>query len=263
MPDVRNFYRGVSTLTAAPLVLAGVMGSPAQILAQVPATSRDLTYLDFLGQTDRMSLSEVARLESELLRQPDNLSIRARLISHYFHYAILQPRVAHILWVVQHHPGSKLAASPVARVLPDNEVLNTRSDYEQLRAAWLRQIDSHPAQPDVLANAAAFFEFEEPARCEPLLKQSLHLQPDNRFRLAALANFYTRIIAGCDIYGDRCSDRAWLVQVKVELESSTNAELVISVGQQLLTRLRTANTRIVQSDESFPLRLLQRAAELR
>jgi hypothetical protein len=114
-----------------------------------------------------------------------------------------------------------------------------------------------------MANAAAFFANEEPSRSEALLKRALQMQPENKFRFAELANFYTRAIAGCDIYADRCSDRGWITQVKSELESSENQELVAAIGSQLLQRIEAANAQLARIDVSFPSRLLERAAELR
>ena len=150
----------------------------------------------------------------------------------------------------------------MAKVTSRHDVLSTRSDYESVRTAWIRQIDTNPAEPDTLAHAAAFFEMEEPGRSEVLLKRALLLQPENKFRLAALASFYTRAINGCDIYADRCSDRGWITRVKFELESSDNQELVAGIGRQLLSRIEAANAQLARIDDSFPLRLLKRAAEL-
>lgn len=251
----------MARLSLAALVFVGYC--PLSALAQVSSSARDLSYLDPLRDADRLSLSKAARLENQLLQRPEDLSVRARLISHYFQHATAQPRISHILWVIQHHPGSKLAGSPVARVTSSHDVLSTRSDYESVRIAWIRQIDANPAQPDILANAAAFFEMEEPSRSEVLLKRALLLQPENKFRLAALASFYTRAITGCDIYADRCSDRGWITRVKFELESSDNQELVAAIGGQLLDRIEAANAQLTRIDDSFPLRLLKRAAELR
>ena len=93
---------------------------------------------------------------------------------------------------------------------------------ESVRAAWIRQIDANRDQPDILTNAAAFFEIEEPSRSEVLLKRALRLQPENKFRLAALANFYTRAIASCDINADRCLRSRVDHAIEIELESSDN-----------------------------------------
>jgi hypothetical protein len=51
--------------------------------------------------------------------------------------------------------------------------------------------------------------------------------------------------------------------VKFELESSDNQELVAAIGGQLLDRIEAANAQLTRIDDSFPLRLLNRAAELR
>ena len=181
----RKYDRQMARLSLAALVFVGYC--PLSALAQVSSSARDLSYLDPLRDADRLSLSKAARLENQLLQRPEDLSVRASLISHYFQHATAQPRISHILWVIQHHPGSKLAGSPVTRVTSSHDVLSTRSDYESVRIAWIRQIDANPAQPDILANAAAFFEMEEPSRSEVLLKRALRLQPENKFRLAALA----------------------------------------------------------------------------
>jgi hypothetical protein len=251
----------MARLSLAALILVGYC--PVSALAQVSNFAGDLSYLDPLREAARLSSSEAARLENQLLQRPDDLSVRARLISHYFQDATAQLRISHVLWVIQHHPGSKLAGSTVARVAPAHDVLSTRSDYESVRSAWIRQIDANPAQPDILGNAAAFFEMEEPSRSEELLKRALRLQPENKFRLAALANFYTRAIAGCDIYANRCSDRGWITRLKFELESSDDQELVAAIASQLLSRIEAANSQLARIDDSFPLRLLKRAAELR
>lgn len=148
---------------------------------------RSLSFLDAMQEPGRLSSAAVARLENALLHKPGDLSARARLIVHYTQYALSQPRVEHIVWVIEHHPGSKLAGSPISRIAPASNPLSTRADYERARIAWVKQVDSHPKDADVLANAARFFEAEEPERAEALLRRSLVLDPSNQFRVAALA----------------------------------------------------------------------------
>ena len=125
---LREYDRQMARLSLAALVFMGYC--PLSAPAQVSNSARSL-YLDPLLEADRLSPSEAARLENQLLQRPDDLSIRARLISHYFRHATAEPRISHILWVIQHHPGSKLAGSPVTRIGPSQDVLNTRSDYRE------------------------------------------------------------------------------------------------------------------------------------
>jgi hypothetical protein len=195
----------------------------------------DLSYLDLLKEGYRLTSVEIARFENSLLTNPADLSTRARLISYYFQHAISQPRLAHIFWVIANRPESKLAGSPVAVI----DILNTRGDYEKASKIWLTQIDAYTKNADVLTNAAAFFEAEEPTRAEGLLKRAWHLERDNKMRLAALSNFYSRILSACEFQVEKavprpCPDPAWLNQLKSELESSREAQLILGVAERLL-----------------------------
>src|SRR5688572_13244344 len=127
--------------------------------------AEELSDLDRLKETNRIPPAEVARLEVSLLSNPHDLSTRARLMSHYFQHAISHPRVAHAIWVIEHHPASKLAGSPIAGVTR-SDLLNTRSDYEAARLLWLKQSNAHQGNAAVLANAGRFFAAEEPKRAE-------------------------------------------------------------------------------------------------
>lgn len=170
----------------------------------------------------RLAPTEVARMETSLLRNPDDLSTRARLMTHYFQHAIAQPRVAHVLWVIEHHPGSKLAGSPVASVTR-SDLLNTRSDYEAARLLWLRQTEAHPRDAAVLANAGRFFSEEEPRRAEQFLVRAWQLEPENKMRRAALMSFYTRVVAACEFRSQGpanpkpCLDNDWIREIKLRL----------------------------------------------
>jgi hypothetical protein len=165
----------------------------------------------------RLPPAEVARLETALIRNPGDLSARARLITHYFQHAVAQPRMEHVLWVVKNRPESKLAGSPVVRVKPASDILSTRSDYEAVRALWIAQIDRRPTDPAVLGNAALFFESEEPVRAAELFERSWRLDPGNKMRRAALTGFYARILSACEPARITCPDPAWLMDAKSEL----------------------------------------------
>jgi len=161
-------------------------------------------------------------MEAYLQGNQDDLSTRARLMTHYFQHAIAQPRVAHVLWVIEHHPGSKLAGSPVASVTRA-DLLNTRSDYEAARLLWLKQTEVHPRDAAVLANAGRFFREEEPRRAEQFLIRAWQLEPENKMRRAALVSFYTQVVADCEFRPQApanpraCLDSAWIQEVKSRL----------------------------------------------
>jgi hypothetical protein len=197
-------------------VVAAVGILACNTFAQTPGR-RDLSYLDILPELHHRAPAEVARLEANLIRNPDDLSARARVLTYYFRHGVAQPRLHHILWVVKNRPESKLAGSPVVRITPESNALSTRSDYEAVRALWLMNIERHPGEAAVLANAAVFFEAEEPVRAADLFRRSWRLDGDNAFRRAALIGFYTRIVAACEPAKRTCPDPTWLAQVKSEL----------------------------------------------
>lgn len=229
------------------------------------APAQDVAHLDVLKQHNRISPAEIARMENAVLSNPHDLSTRARLMVHYFQHASSQPRMAHVLWVIAHHPDSKLAGSPFAGV-KRSDLLNTRSDYEAARLLWLKQAESHPANAAVLANAARFFAAEEPQRAEALLLKAWQLDTTDKTRLATLAGFYARSIADCDFQPDApavgsvCPDNGWTQSVKSRLESTAPAPLIRAVAASL-SRSVGANTGLgVWRDPDFLQRLQSRAS---
>lgn len=191
------------------------------VIPTLGQTTRDLSFLDPLAEKERLAPAEVARLEADLIRNPLDLSARARLLTCYFQYGASQPRVEHIVWVVKNHPESKLAGSPVVRIAPVSDTLSTRSDYERVRTLWLTNVEKYRSKASVLVNAGLFFEREEPVRAGELFKRAWTLEPDNGFIRAALINFYSRILSSCEQANKACPDPAWLWEVKLELNSLT------------------------------------------
>jgi hypothetical protein len=264
--DERSFgrlkfcYRQTTVRGSVLLAISVLIASAQQ------RTAGDLSYLDLLHEGYRLTSSDLAREEAELSRNPGDLSARARLISHYFQYAMPQPRFEHVLWVVQHHPESKLAGSPVAAIVPGPNPLNSRSDYERVRSLWLGHLESHPNDPAILSNAATFFEPEETTRAETLFKRAWDLDRDNKMRLAALASFYSRALSACQFHQPNaprkpCPGPDWIGRVKSSLESATDASLIEAVAEPLLRLQRGLPG--TWDDPTFPQRLLRRARELR
>ncbi len=189
------------------------------VIPTLGQTTRDLSFLDPLAEKERLPPAEVARLEADLIRNPLDLTSRARLLTNYFEYGVSQPRVEHIVWVVKNRPESKLAGSPVVRITPVSNSLSTRSDYERVRTLWLANVEEYPSKASVLVNAGLFFEREEPVRAAELFKRAWALEADNGFTRSALTNFYSRILSRCEQENNGCPDPVWLRQVKMDLNS--------------------------------------------
>jgi hypothetical protein len=251
---------------ACALVFLAILAQPGIAQTSRAANRGDLSWLDLLPESHRISPSEIARLETELESRPDDLALRARLLTHYFQHAMPAARMRHILWVVEHRPETRLAGSPVVRLDPRGGPLNTRGDYEKVRSVWLQQTAARPNNPAVAGNAGQFFEPEEPARAAGLLERAWLLDRDNKMRLAALAAFYARAITACELMQQnvvpRCSSPGWLMKAKAGLEASSHAELVGTVAENLLTVADSLAATRTWRDPSFASRLLQRAREL-
>ena len=179
-------------------------------------TSRDLSYLDKLNEADRLSPSEVARLENALLTTPHDLSVRARLIVQYWQTQEAHPRLRHVIWVIENHPESKLAGSPPAAI--DAET-GSRAEYEAVKWAWERSIESNARSAPVLGNAALFLAAEEPRRAEDLFRKAWDLEPDNAFRKASIRRFRIRVLQLCDERSNQasCPDPVWLSDLAARL----------------------------------------------
>jgi hypothetical protein len=197
------------------ITIAVALSLAAGATAQIPA----LEDANAFSENFRLPPGEIARLEAHLVRNPGDLSVRARLLTHYFQFAAGQPRLEHILWVVKNHPESKLAGSPVVRIYREADTWTTRSDYEAVRALWLINVEGRPNDAAVLGNAGRFFEAEEPVRAAELLRRSWKLDPANKFRRSDLIGFYARVVKACESPTRNCPDPVWLIEARTQLEA--------------------------------------------
>lgn len=181
--------------------------------------SRDLSFLDGINESERLSSSEVAKLEIRVTNDPADLAARTRLLAHYYLHQLAHPRLQHILWVVKNRPDSKLAGSLFVQIAPGSKTRMTRSDYESVRRCWIGNIEQYSGTAAVLSNAASFFEYEEPELAADLLERSLRMDAGNRMRRAALDNFYTRIVSRCESGDNACPSPASLARLQSTLKS--------------------------------------------
>lgn len=137
----------------------------------------------------RISAEEAAQLEEALAERPDDYSARVQLLGYYFLQqaeAAQETRRKHVMWIIQNHPGAKLAGSPYLQL---NSIRDTGS-YERARDLWLQQIEFHAHDPQVLGNAARFFLLHDRERAEDLLKKAQSLDPANPEWAQQLGNLY-------------------------------------------------------------------------
>ena len=237
LDETRQIPRGVSrrrwALLAAcslPLIYlaAAVQFAPAQVQEQ----TKTGTQAPARG-VSTLTPADATRLEQQLVSNPDDLETRSKLIAYYFMENIREPRLGHILWMIQNHPESELTAMNSSGISPLPNSLNSNSDYQTAASTWLQQAAIHPKDSKVLANAAQFFA--QPggdwSEAERLLKQS-----GDTGRLAA---FYNKVLSvsidssGVVHFPAQDENSAFASTVIAELESSTDPMFLANAGNLL------------------------------
>jgi TonB family protein len=180
-----------------------------------------------------LSAAEARQIEEQLLRDPEDLAARARLLSYYVSNQIVEPRMQHVSWLIEHHPESEIALFYSRQHVSANRSLSPL-DYEHAKALWLQQVTGRPNDARVLGNAASFMNERDLFAKEDLLKRAREVDPSNPEWANRLADVFARAIAmSFWSHGDPSVDSSFAVAAKVELETSTDAVLVGTVGEFL------------------------------
>jgi len=122
----------------------------------------------------------------------------------------------HVLWMIENHPewdGFLLNLSP-----PGYE--DERGAYNDVRAAWLRQVTNGHQSATVLHHAAVFFERSDPDFAVQLVQRAIHLEPEVPFHVEALGMLYGRSQFGSG------KGSSFAIQAKATLLSSTDCLIV-------------------------------------
>lgn len=157
-----GWRRGVGVLFAAL-----VIGTPgfAQDLRQERLKGADL------------SAPEAAALERQLLENPQNLAVRARLVGYYdaSRRTGAKEHSRHVLWFIRNLPESELLGS--ARITPffDPE------GYTEGRKEWLRLIEEEPDNRALLRNASRVFAVSDDDLAARVLGRAEALEPSNPY----------------------------------------------------------------------------------
>ena len=236
LDDTRQIPRGVTrrrwaTLAACSLPLiylaAVVQLAPAQ------QTGKPEAQITTGVTAPKLTAADVSRMEQQLVSNPDDLETRSKLIAYYFLNGTSEPRLSHILWMIEHHPDSELTAFDSQGISPLPNSLNSPSDYQRATSLWQQQVAIHPKDPKVLANAGLFFgrrggDFYE---AERLLKQA-----DDTSKLAALYSKALNVssdASGALHFPALDENNPFANQVIGELRTSTDGMLLAQVASQL------------------------------
>lgn len=247
-----------------PLIYAAsvVQLAPAQDQVVLPAAA---------PAQNGLTTADAARMEQQLAREPDDLETRSKLIGYYFVQNVREPRLTHILWMIEHHPEAELTAFNSAGLSPRANALNTIADYERASSLWRRQIAANPRDYRVLSNAAQFYLHSGGDRyeAERLLKQARELPaiqgaPNNAG--SKLTELYARVLnttidaSGAHFPGTDAS--GFSEKVMAELQSSTDGQFLNQVGNMLAGAARNAppeQQHFFEQQLNFAEALMQRA----
>jgi hypothetical protein len=235
-----------------------------------------------------------SKLEAQLERDPDNVGIRATLISYYTQYIIPEPRAKHVLWLIEHHPDADIfsIAAGLTSTAPHYAGLNSPETIERGRTLWLAQAERLSSNSKVLANAAMALASSDSMAALDLIRRARRAEPANSEWVNWLGAIYARAVrasfaGGPDkLHGmsaqsaDRNARDGFAVPaaeseaLKAELETSTDVELLRAAGQALVFESRVLTSasagipRIATGSEeyaasgAFGERLLQRAKDI-
>lgn len=164
--------------------------------AAAPKTPAD--YFSQLSESlDEKPLSPkaVANLEAGLKKNPLAIETRKRLLRHYFHVDVegtktnVAARTRHRLWFVVNHP--EMNSRDIYPLLAPTDLFGD-NEYELLKAAWLKQVETRGNDKAVRLNAADFFDSMEWQTAEKILLDGERLDPESYEFPLELAEIYRR-----------------------------------------------------------------------
>ena len=233
------------------------------------APPSQVTDREMLAQGYRLTEAQAAQLETALKSRPDDDSARGQLIAYYFTQSRKEERLRHILWLTEHQAGSPVLASRVSQIEDADSLLDDRVAYNSARNLWLQHIPLEANNPQILFNAACFFQRAEPERSLSLLKQVRTREPANNSYVGPLAATYRRLLPKKS-YADELlkSNDAELLRRLAPQLSSTGSPEMAALGQQLAARatslgaqpMPAARSEVRQTNSLTPLEPIETPA---
>jgi len=157
--------------------------------------SRPPTYASIARDGYRLTKVEAEAFEAALASNPDDLATRTKLLGFYFRgagrlygpEATIAARRQHILWLIEHHPGSEVSQLSEATIDAAGHALADMNGYAEAARLWTKQAQQHGNDPRVLGNAARFFQLSDKQQAAALLKGAQRAAPQDAQRTANLA----------------------------------------------------------------------------
>jgi hypothetical protein len=290
-----HLMRGFSWIVMLAVAVPAVYGASAfqltSVLKTPPSPYASMSTIDgvraILADGWTLTSDGLAKLESDVERDPENLAARIRLLSYYTQYLVLpELRSRHLLWLIEHHPDSDVFQlnTIVTAVAPDYSGVNS-PNIERARALWLQQAERYATNAKVLANAATVLATSDGRIAFELLKRLRALEPENPEWLDWQAKVYATAVRSS--FADGIPRvRAWSGAdkqtahfpfnlpvaesrlLKSELESSSDVALVGSTADALLGEIAVLKNRFdadaeIQASDAFARQLQVRVQQLK
>jgi tetratricopeptide (TPR) repeat protein len=212
--------------------------------------SRPPTYASIAREGYRLTKVEAEALETALASNPDDLATRAKLLGFYFRGAVplygpettIAARRRHILWLIEHHPGSEVSQLSEATIDAAGHALADRDGYAEAAKLWTQQAQRSGNDAAVLGNAARFFQLSDKEQAAALLKGAQRAAPQDAQWSGRLGYLYAIGILGVDMINQNGlptshspaeSKSAFAAHARAELERSTDANVVGAAGSVL------------------------------
>jgi hypothetical protein len=229
-------------------------------------------YMEFVKVMNSTTPVQAGEFESQVKHDPEALDAREKLLYFYsnhlpstpiFVYSKNSPmyvsgppvenaralRRAHLLWMIRNHPEHRALQNGAAIPNPSPSAPDADPEtYAEAKPLWLEHVGS--SNPEVLRNAALFFEPTDKGQAEQLLLRAQAIHPDREWtiRLGRLYGFALMGVTdkiwgsfGLPLIGGRVeatseteAQSAYTHTVEMKLDNSSDAQLLNVVGQNLL-----------------------------
>jgi TonB family protein len=245
LDETRQIPRGFTrarwlALLACSVPLIWLVSVTHLVAQETPKTPAAMS--EYLKSRPQLTPSDVTTMEQYLVNNPNDLDVRLQLILYYYSKGIRNPRIGHIIWIVENHPQTPQAIFASQGMLARDNSLNTLADYQGVAATWRQVVAKDPRNRVVLSSAARFFQLAgEWDESEKLLISAGALQPGAGLGMGTdqLARLYAAAILGAT--GDPAFPKAsssFAARVQRDLEASDNLFLVNLVGASIRSAAR-------------------------
>ncbi len=139
-----------------------------------------------------LTVPQVAKLEEALEADPDDLTVRTKLLGYYNSKRWLgtpEEKAAHerhALWIIRNRPGAEIAGDHCASL----NVYSQATGYAEGRKLWLKHAKANGNDTSILGNAAEFFLLSERWKGIEFLSQAERLEPKESHWPQRIGHFY-------------------------------------------------------------------------